>query len=185
MSLPRTVDCGLCLLRPWNQADRPALLRYANNRRVWRNLRDLFPHPYDDAAADVWLGMTAGEEPPEGIWAIELDGEAIGCLAVERQGDVARGSAEIGYWLGQPFWGRGIASAAVHHASEVALGQPDLWRLFAPVFSWNPASMRILEKNGFQREAVLKRAGIKDGEVFDSIIYARTRDPGFPYTPAP
>jgi ribosomal-protein-alanine N-acetyltransferase len=179
--LASELDCGPCRLRPWRLDDKPALLRYADNRRIWRNLRDLFPHPYDSAAADSWLGFAAGSPSPEGIWAIEVDGEAVGTLAVERGRDIERNVAEIGYWLAEPFWGRGIMTAAVRTATEHALAQPDIYRLYAPVFAWNAASMRVLEKVGYVREAIHRRGGVKDGIVIDRVIYARTRDPGLPH----
>jgi RimJ/RimL family protein N-acetyltransferase len=184
MGLARTLDCGRCLLRPWDPGDRASLLRHANNRNIWRNLRDHFPHPYDAAAADGWLAVTATGNPPEGIWAIDVGGEAVGCLAVERQSDINRGSAEVGYWLSESLWGRGIISAALPIATEHALAQPDLWRLYAPVFPWNPASMRVLEKAGFRREAILHQAGFKDGTVIDEVVYSRVRAIDLPYVPA-
>lgn len=184
MPLSPVIECGACTLRPWRQTDHAALLRYANNRSIWRNLRDRFPHPYDDAAATAWLALAAAAPTPEGVWAIETAGEAIGGLGLQRLPDIGRCSAEIGFWLGEPFWGRGIASAAVHKVADHALQQPDLWRLVAAVFSWNPASGRVLEKAGFKLEAILRRAGIKDGVVIDQLLYARVRDPNLPYAAA-
>lgn len=140
MPLSPVIDCGVCTLRPWRRTDRAALLRHANNRNIWRNLRDRFPHPYDDTAATDWLAFAATDPAPEGVWAIEVGGEAIGGLGVERQPDIGRGSAEVGFWLAEPFWGRGFASAAVQNVAAEALRLPDLWRLTAPVFPWNAAS---------------------------------------------
>lgn len=177
----RELDCGLCRLRPWRKSDRESLVRYANNRRIWRNLRDRFPHPYDDAAAVEWLAFAATVPPPAGVWAIEVNGEAVGGLTVERMTDVERHTAEIGYWLAEPLWGRGIVTSAVRQAAAHSLAEPDVWRLVAPVYAWNRASMRVLEKAGFEREAVLRRSAIKDGTVLDQVVYARTRDPGLPY----
>jgi RimJ/RimL family protein N-acetyltransferase len=184
MSLARILDCGGCTLRPWRISDRDSLLRHANNRHIWRNLRDRFPHPYDEAAAAAWLGFAAGDPPPEGAWAIDVGGEAIGGLGLDRQPDVNRCGAEIGYWLAEPFWGRGIATSAVRTATAHALSQAELWRVFAPVFPWNSASRRVLEKAGYTLEATLRRSGVKDGIVIDELIYARTRDPGLPYQAA-
>ncbi len=133
--LASELNCGLCRLRPWRTADRPALLRYANNRQIWLNLRDCFPHPYGPSEADGWLGYFAATPPPEGIWVIDLQCEAIGALTIERGQDVARMSAEIGYWLAEPFWSRGLMTAAVRGASEHALATPDFYRLYAPVFA--------------------------------------------------
>lgn len=159
-------------------------MRYANNWNIARNLRDLFPFPYTEADADHWLGRQTGSATP-GIYAIEVAGEAAGCLAISRQTDVERLSAEIGYWLGEPFWGRGIVSEAVGRATEVALAEDDILRLFAGVFAWNTASMRVLEKNGYVREAVLRRSGWKDGKVFDRVLYARVKESAHPYVAAP
>lgn len=182
--LPATLAGTSFLLRPWRLADRDALLRHADDRAIWRNLRDHFPHPYTPAAADAWLRFAATEPPPEGIWAIEVDGEAAGCLALERQGDVAACGMEIGYWLGRTHWNRGIVTAAVALATAAALAEPGIVRIFAPVFGWNDRSMRVLERNGYVREAVLRQAVRKDGTLTDQVIYARLRTPDLPYLPA-
>jgi [ribosomal protein S5]-alanine N-acetyltransferase len=152
---------------------------------VWRNLRDLFPHPYGEAEAAAWLSYAAADPPPEGVYAIEVDGEAAGTVSLRRRDGEERFSAEIGYWLAEPYWGRGIMSEAVRAVAAAALVQPDVYRLFAPVFSWNPASMRVLEKAGFRWEGVLRRSAVKDGVLIDQVMYAITRDPGLPYSPAP
>lgn len=182
--LPREIDCGPCLLRPWRRSDRDALLRYADDRRVWRNLRDHFPHPYTEADADEWLAHAADEPAPEGTWAVEVDGVAAGTVSLHRGRADEGCGAEIGYWLGEPFWGRGIATAAVRGATEAALAEPGLCRVFSAVFAWNPASMRVLEKAGYLREGTMVRATFKDGVLVDRVLYARTRDPGLPYVPA-
>lgn len=182
--LPREIDCGPCLLRPWRRSDREALLLHADDRRVWRNLRDRFPHPYTGADADEWLAHAADEPVPAGTWAVEVEGRAAGTVSLHRGRDDERCAAEIGYWLGEPFWGRGIATAAVRGATEAALAEPELFRVFAAVFAWNPASMRVLEKAGYLREGVMVRGTFKDGVLVDRVLYARTRDPGLPYVPA-
>jgi ribosomal-protein-alanine N-acetyltransferase len=182
--LPSHIDCGVCLLRPWTWADKASLVRHADNRQVWRNLRDLFPHPYTEADAESWLARVAAVPPPEGIYAIEVGGQAAGTIAMHRREDVERLSAEVGYWLGEPYWGRGIVTAALRALTDAAFRDTDLIRLFAPVFAWNPASMRALEKAGYRREAVLVKSAVKDGVVIDQVIYAVTRDPDGPYTPA-
>lgn len=178
--IAREIDCGPCRLRPWRRSDREALLRLADDRRVWRNLRDAFPHPYTEDDADEWLAHAADEPVPEGLWCVEVDGGAAGTVSLHRGRLDESCAAEIGYWLGEPFWGRGIATAAVRGATEAALADPGLYRVFATVFAWNPASMRVLEKAGYLREGVMVRAALKDGVLLDRVLYARTRDPGLP-----
>jgi ribosomal-protein-alanine N-acetyltransferase len=172
------------VLRSWRLGDRASLIRHANNRRVWRNLLDIFPHPYTESDADAWLGYATSEERAPWVFAIEVDGEAGGGISLERGSGVERHSAELGYWLGEPFWGRGIATAAARAITTRAFEETDLYRLYASVFAWNPASMRVLEKAGYHREAILARSAVKDGVLIDRVMYAMTRDPGVPYMPA-
>jgi RimJ/RimL family protein N-acetyltransferase len=175
------IDCSTFRLRPWRLTDKTSLVRHADNRNIWRNLWDAFPSPYTEADADRWLALAVADPPIEGVYAIEVDGEAAGTISIERRGDIERYSAEIGYWLGERYWGKGIVSEAVARVTELALSEPDLIRLFAPVFAWNVRSMRVLERNGYAREAVLKRAGYKDGVIIDRVIYAKTRVSPHPY----
>lgn len=152
-------------------ADKPALVRFANNRNVWRNLRDVFPHPYTEADADRWLAQqfSASERT---AWAIEVDGLAAGGIGVTlREGERAK-SADFGYWLGELYWGRGIMTEAVKVVAPFAMRKFGLVRLEAPVFAWNPASMRVLEKCGWLREGVLHSSVFKDGEIIDQVLYA-------------
>ena len=166
------LDCGNAVVRPWQDGDRASLLRYANNRKVWRNLKDRFPHPYTGQDAEAWLAL-ARREPDRTGWAIELDGVAAGGIGLVPLTDVHARCAHIGYWLGEPFWGRGVMTAVVRAVTDYALTQRGLLRLEAPVFAWNPASMRVLEKCGYAREGVLKKSVFKDGEVIDSVLYAK------------
>jgi ribosomal-protein-alanine N-acetyltransferase len=103
------IRLGICTLRPWRMSDERALVQQANNRNIWRNLRDRFPHPYTAADADAWI-TKAEAEAPVTSHAIVVDGETVGGVGVDLGTDVRRRSAEIGYWLGEPFWGRGIAT---------------------------------------------------------------------------
>ncbi len=132
------LDCGLCLVRDWRLSDKPALLGLANNRKVWRNLTHRFPHPYTEADADSWLARRP-ETPAPTNWAIEVDGKAVGGVGARAGEGVYAKSAEFGYWLGEPYWGRGIATAAVRETANYLLTHFDLVRLEAPVFEWNPA----------------------------------------------
>lgn len=168
---PTRIECGLCVVRDWRRSDKDALLRHANNRRIWRNLTHLFPHPYTDADAERWFAMLEGQLEPS-HWAIEIDGEAVGSIGcIPGQGIYER-SAQFGYWLGEAFWGRGIATAAVNAVVPHVVARFGVVRLESPVFEWNPASMRVLEKCGFAREGVLRASISKDGRIIDQILYA-------------
>ena len=163
-----------CTLRPWRRGDEPALARHANNRNVWRNLRDAFPHPYTMEHAIQWVAASAGVEAGLKL-AIEVGGEVVGSVGLTPQADVHRRTAEIGYWLAEPFWGRGIMSEAVRAATEHGFRTLDVVRIQAAVFEWNTASMRVLEKCGYVREGRLCRSVSKDGQLIDSVLYANVR----------
>jgi RimJ/RimL family protein N-acetyltransferase len=167
-----------CVLRPWRQADRQDLIRHANNRRVWRNMTHTFPHPYTDRDADLWLAIAA--DPGASLQlAIDVEGNAIGGIgAIAGEGIFAQ-TAQFGYWLGEAFWGRGIATAAAQALAD-RIGSERLFaRLEAQVFEWNPGSMRVLEKAGFRREAVLRCAATKDAQLIDTVLFARVlAEPG-------
>lgn len=159
------------MIREWAPNDKAALVRFANNRNIWRNLAHVFPHPYTDADADGWFSFLAGMPEPTS-WAIEVDGLAVGSIGVTLREGIYIKSAEFGYWLAEPYWGRGIMTDAVKAASRYAMRRFELIRLESPVFEWNPASMRVLEKCGFVREGVLRASAVKDGQVIDRVLYA-------------
>ncbi len=169
------LPAGGAVVRAWERSDAASLVRYANNRRVWLNLRDTFPHPYTAADAEQWLARATALRPPT-HFAIAVGNEAVGGIGFEPQSDVLRRSAEVGFWLGEPFWGRGIATAALAAVSAHAFATSDLCRLYAYVFEWNAGSMRVLEKAGYVREACLRRAVVKDGKVIDQYLYALVRE---------
>lgn len=164
-----------CTLRPWRHEDEAALLRHANNRKVWRNLTERFPHPYTEADAKAWFAIAAQASASVHL-AIDLDGEAMGGIGLIAGEGITRYTAQFGYWLGEAHWGRGIATAAARAMVSFAFAHTDFVRLEAPVFAWNPASMRVLEKTGFQREALLKRSVFRDGQIIDAVLYATVRD---------
>jgi ribosomal-protein-alanine N-acetyltransferase len=111
--LPDVVDCATFRLRPWVKSDKVSLVECANNRNIWRNLWDAFPHPYTEQDAERWLASVTELGDAEGTYAIEIAGRAVGTIALEMRSDIERLAAEIGYWLGEPYWGRGIVSEAV------------------------------------------------------------------------
>jgi len=159
--------------RTWRTRDVDALVERANNRNVWLNLKDRFPHPYTKADAESWIGMNHLVLGPPVNFAIDVGGDAIGGVGVEPLEDVFHRTANIGYWVAEPHWGRGIATAAVEFISEYAFRTFPIHRLQASVFDWNPASARVLEKAGFTLEGRQRRAVVKDGREGDLLLYAR------------
>lgn len=165
----------LAALRVWSPDDLPSLVRYADNPRIAAGLRDGFPSPYTAADAERFLAMAASPASRNLLLAIDVDGEACGGIGIHPLDDVYRRTAEIGYWLAEPYWGRGIATAAVRALVPLAFERYDLARIQAGIFSNNPASMRVLEKCGFVREAVHRNAVTKNGVTLDEVMYARFR----------
>lgn len=163
-----------CRIRPWHPSDATALVRHANNINVARQLRDRFPHPYTRADADAFL-RTAGAEAPTNL-TIDVDGEAVGGIGFVRGADVERYNAEIGYWLGEAFWGRGITAEAVALVTAHAFSVHNLLRLFALPFADNERSIRVLEKAGYVREALLRSSCVKYGQPRDQLLYARVNE---------
>ena len=161
-------------IREWRVGDETSLVRHANNHKIWLNVRDAFPHPYTTADAEDWIRKASSDDPMISF-AIEVDGQAVGGIGLVPQTDIFRRSAEIGYWLGEAYWGRGIVSEAVSAFTEWAFANFDLCRIYAGVFEWNPSSARVLEKAGFEFEGRMKKAVIKEDRTGDELIYATTR----------
>jgi RimJ/RimL family protein N-acetyltransferase len=170
MVLRLTTDIAGVELRAWIPADVPTLVLHGDDRGIWRNLTERFPSPYTEADAHNWVA-TASEPSPDTHLAITCDGEAIGGIGLIAGVDVALLTAQFGYWLGKRYWGRGIATAAARAMLDFARERTDFARLEAPVFAWNPASMRVLEKVGFERESLRRRSVFKDGKLIDSVLY--------------
>ena len=160
-----------CIVRPWTAADAESLQRHANNRNVSIHLRDRFPFPYELQHATTFLGWI-GKQPAPTVWAIEVEGEAAGGIGIELHGDVERVSAEIGYWLGERFWGRGIVTEALQAVTAEAFKQFEITRLYALPFADHVASVRVLEKAGYVKEGHLRQSAIKAGKIRDQFLYA-------------
>lgn len=162
-------------LRRWQKGDERSLVRYANNYHIWRNVRDAFPHPYTSDDAFHWINMCESEKIPT-VFAIEVEGEAVGCVGIVLQKDIFCKNAEIGYWLGEPFWGKGIITEAVLEVTDYAFRTFALHRLYAGVMAHNPASMKVLEKTGYHLEAILKKSIYKENTFIDEHLYVRLRE---------
>ena len=160
-----------CAIRSWRSEDAAGIVRYANNYKIWLNLRDAFPHPYTAQHARDFI-RSVKNRTPETTFAIAIDDEAVGSIGFVLHPDVERVSAEIGYWLAEPFWGRGIVTEALGAMTQYAIDTHQLTRIYAVPFAWNAASCRVLEKAGYVLEARLRRSAIKNGHITDQMQYA-------------
>lgn len=172
LPLPQ-LECGAALLRSWRPTDLESLVANASHADVSRGLHDRFPYPYTGADGRAWLARAVDES--DRAWAIEIDGAAVGGVSLHPGVDVHRHSAELGYWIGRNYWGRGVMTTVLTAFADRAMSAFRLHRLFATVYASNPASMRVLEKVGFEREGVQKSAVMKRGELLDLYVYARVR----------
>jgi RimJ/RimL family protein N-acetyltransferase len=164
------------VVRDWRPSDAASLALHANDRRIWLNLRDRFPHPYTLADAQSFLTTAATMSPPT-FFAIAIDSEAVGGIGYTLHQDVERISAEIGYWLGTAFWGRGIMTSALTEVTRYAFERhADLRRIYAVPYAWSDASMRVLQKAGYRLEGRMRQSAIKDGKVTDQLMYAVLRE---------
>lgn len=160
-----------CTVRQWRPSDAESIAKHANNRKIWLNLRDAFPHPYNLEDAHAFIKMAMNRQP-ETFFCIEVQGEAAGGIGFSLRSDVERVSAEIGYWLGEEFWGLGIMTEALRTVTTYALTAHALTRVYALPYSYNTASARVLEKAGFALEGRLRKSVIKNGQVVDQFMYA-------------
>jgi RimJ/RimL family protein N-acetyltransferase len=163
-----------CTLRDWRKGDESSLVRHANNPNVARDLADVFPHPYTLDDAFAWVARHAGIEPPT-QFAIEIDASAVGGIGLIIGSGLHSRSAEIGYWLGEDYWGRGIMSGVVRAVTHYAFETFDLAHVFAGTFERAAGSRRVLEKAGFILEGRLRQHVTKNGETMDDFIYGIVR----------
>jgi [ribosomal protein S5]-alanine N-acetyltransferase len=162
-------------LRPWHINDAEPLAALANNKKIWDNVRDIFPHPYTTKDAKEWLALNVGVTPVLNF-VIEVDGHFVGSIGMVPKTDVYRNNMEIGYWLGEPFWNKGIASKAISLICEIIQNNyPHINRIYAEVFETNKASISALEKNGFELECVRKQAVIKNEILLDDWVLVKFR----------
>lgn len=160
-----------CAIRSWEVDDLDSLVEQADNRKIWINVRDAFPHPYTRRNGREFLRRMRTAKP-ETTFAIDVGGRAVGAIGFVLRGDVERVSAEIGYWIGEAYWGRGIATEAVAALTGYAIATHGLTRVFAVPFATNRASCRVLEKAGYEIEGRLRRSATKDGVIADQLQYA-------------
>ncbi|WP_321322372.1 GNAT family protein [Labilibaculum sp.] len=168
------IDKSCVFLRKWKFGDEEDLVKYANDLDVSRFLKDSFPYPYTLRDAQRWIHFV--NHGAKGYFmAIEVNKEVVGCVGVEQQEDVFCKSAELGYWIGQKYWNKGIMTQVVKETVNYAFLNMDIVRLYANVFEGNIGSVKVLEKAGFVQEAVLKSAVYKKGNYLDQLIFAIVR----------
>ncbi|WP_018478720.1 GNAT family N-acetyltransferase [Pontibacter roseus] len=158
-------------LRPWTPADLDSLVKYGNNPNIAQNMADVFPHPYTQEKGMAFIQMASSATPPN-ILCIEVDGEAAGGIGLHPQGDIYRKNAEMGYWLAEPYWGKGIITKAIVQMVAYGFEHWDISRIFARPFGRNIGSQKALEKAGFTLEARLEKTFYKNGAYEDELIYA-------------
>jgi RimJ/RimL family protein N-acetyltransferase len=160
------IEIGDYQVRSFEYSDKPAIAKYANNYNIYKNLRDRFPYPYTEQLAEEWLIQVANQSP-EMNFAIANKDELIGGIGLDPKDDVHHYTVEIGYWLGEPFWGKGIATSAVKAVTKYAFENFEFIRIYADVFEGNEASMKVLENAGYSLEARLRKSVFKEGQFLD------------------
>jgi len=160
-------------IRPWKMEDAYDLAAALNNKKVQDNLRDGIPYPFTVADADMYISSVL-RAPKDSLyaWAITVDNKAVGSISVCRKENIHRYTAEMGYYVAEPWWGKGICTIAVKEACNYIFKNTDIIRIFAEPFADNIASCRVLEKAGFVLEGTLRKNAVKNGKILDMKLYA-------------
>ncbi len=161
-------------LREFRDSDSFKLATLCNNNKIHDNLRDLIPFPYLEQDAKYFINLCRNENPKTNL-AIEFNGEFAGVIGLGLQTDVYKLSAEIGYWLGEPFWGKGIATRAVRLMLDYGFSTLGVVRIYSSVFDYNKPSQRVLEKAGFELEGIFRKAVFKNAKIYDEYRYAKLK----------
>lgn len=165
-----------CILRKWRLSDAQDLAAALNNEKIQNNLRDSLPFPYTQQdARDYIITMLSSQEDSAFAYAITIDDRAVGSIAAFRQGNIHRRTAELGYYLAESCWGRGIMTDAIRQLCGIIFETTDILRIYAEPFSYNTGSRRALEKAGFRFEGMMKNNAVKNGKVVDMALYSLTR----------
>jgi RimJ/RimL family protein N-acetyltransferase len=158
-------------LRSWNLNDLESLVRYANNYNIAKNLTNQFPHPYTKENGESFIAMATKNDPLT-IFAIEINGQVAGGIGLHLQQDIHCKNAELGYWLAEPFWGKGIITRAIMLIVAYGFKTFEIDRIFARPFGYNLGSQKVLTKSGFLLEGKFEKTIYKFGEYQDELIYA-------------
>lgn len=166
-----------CKIREWKIEDASELAEMLNNKKILDNLRDGLPYPYTKKdAAEYITAMHQADKSETFAFAITADGRVIGSIGIFRCSNIHSRTAEMGYYIGEPYWGKGMATSAVKQACRHVFANTDIIRIFAEPFAYNTASCRVLEKAGFQFEGLLRSNAVKNGRVQDMKMYALVRE---------
>ncbi len=166
-----------CMIRKWRISDRERLAEMLNNPKVLDNLRDGLPCPYTPEDGEEYIrSMLAADETKTFAFAITVDDAVIGSIGVFRGENIHSRTAELGYYIGEPYWGKGYAASAVKQVCRYVFDHSDILRIFAEPFAYNAASRRVLEKAGFHLEGTLRSNAVKNGKVLDMTMYALVRE---------
>ncbi len=160
------------IVRRWEQQDAEALAQVANNKNIWNHVRDALPNPYLITDAEQWIALVSNENPTMNF-AIVAEGQIAGSIGCIIGKDISRKTIEIGYFVKEDFWGRGIATEAVRQLINYINKQFDCVRIEAHVFAQNKSSMKVLLKNGFYLEAILRKAAIKNNKLIDDYVWVK------------
>ena len=166
-----------CRIRGWRPEDKSALAALLNNQNIQNNLRDGLPYPYTVNDAEEYIAaMRSADQAKTFAFAIEADDALVGSIGVFRGGNIHFRTAEMGYYIGEPYWGRGFGTSAVRQTCTYVFEHTDIIRIFAEPFAYNAASCRVLEKAGFQMEGILRSNAVKNGNILDMKLYALVRE---------
>ncbi len=163
----------ICKIRKWKLSDAADLAAAVSNKKVQDNLRDGLPYPYTKQdGAEFISAMLSADEDETFAFAVTIDNKAVGSIGVFRQGNIHRQTAELGYYIAEEYWGKGIMTEAVRQTCEYVFDKSDIIRIYAEPFAYNTASCRVLEKAGFQYEGTLRNNAVKNGKVIDMKMYS-------------
>lgn len=163
----------ICKIRKWKLSDAAALVAAISNKKILDNLRDGLPYPYTEKDGEDYISsMLAANEDETFAFAVTADNKVIGSIGVFRQENIHRQTAELGYYISEEYWGKGIMTEAVKQICEYVFSNSDVIRIYAEPFAYNAASCRVLEKAGFQCEGTLRNNAVKNGNVFDMKMYS-------------
>lgn len=163
-----------CKIREWNLSDAEELAQIINNKNILNNLRDGLPYPYTVKDAEEYItAMLSSDKTKTFAFAIIVDDRVVGSIGVFRCENIHFRAAEMGYYIGESYWGKGLGTSAVKQVCSYIFQHTDIIRIFAEPFAYNTASCRVLEKAGFQLEGVLRNNAVKNGQILDMKMYSK------------